>query len=133
MGKVLDDITKVQGPKMTKMNSKCCNRLDGFCFNPQNCFRKHRLPYEQGMCTLFGVQQFFLGLQPRVPGYTSSIIQCLATFVTTMKVFTPSLENFATLQVGFVCKSASGGLNWEQNGASPHGISRQPFWFADLW
>ena len=32
MGKVLDDRTNGQGPKMTKINSKCDSRLDGFGF-----------------------------------------------------------------------------------------------------
>ena len=42
MGKVLDDRTNGQGPKMTKINRKCDSRLDGFGFNmsPANIFWK---------------------------------------------------------------------------------------------
>ena len=34
VGKVLDDRTNGQGPKITKMNRKCDSRLDGFGFKP---------------------------------------------------------------------------------------------------
>ena len=84
MGKVLDDKTNGQGPKMTKMNRKYNSRLDGFGFN--SCAVE--LGNLQGSpCEIYhnslssGV--FFAKLQSRLRGFGS--------------IFPPGHDAFKTL------------------------------------